>query len=416
MPGLKLIGEIALDGSGWKRGMDKAKADANAFSSGLGGIKNAIAGAFTLGAIVSFSKHVIETASHINDLSARLGVSTDYLQEMQFVMKANGGTVDDLTSAFEKLATARADALSGNAGKLESFQKFGISAQKLQSINAQEMLDTIAEQFKKFGRSDALISAFRDLGGKGAGVLVPAFVEGLESGRQKARDAGAVMSEETVHALDNAGDEFDALAQILTTMVAPAIEQVAALLLRAAEDLYAFQTGLANFLTLIIAGKDAIDARGQVSDKRKKAFEKLSADYQKGWLGSGDAADKEYDKRFKRLTEVFDKAQEGLGEIPTFTQGVIDADKFIAALKESKGSRKRPDNFIPFTPSATPSATPKEKAYSDSLLAVGNFLGAGRSSTIENINQKQLQVQSQTLEQVKGLREDMKGGKDIKVP
>ena len=194
MPGLRLQGEISLDGSGWTRGLNQAKNEANSFASNsLGGIKNAIAGAFTVGAVVSFSKHVIDTASHINDLSARLGVSTDYLQEMQFVMKANGGTVDDLTAAFEKLGAARADALSGNQDKLAAFQSFGISAQKLQNTSAQEMLDTIAAQFKKFGRSDALVSAFKDLGGKGAGALVPAFIDGLEDGRQKAREAGAVI-------------------------------------------------------------------------------------------------------------------------------------------------------------------------------------------------------------------------------
>lgn len=392
MPGLRLQGEISLDGSGWTSGLNRAKSESSAFSSSLGGIKNAIAGAFTVGAVVSFGKHVIDTAGQISDLSARLGVSTDYLQEMQFVMKANGGSVEDLTAAFEKLGAARVDALAGDEKKLATFQQFGISATNLQTATAQEIVDQIASQFKKFGRSDALVSAFKNLGGKGAGALVPAFIDGLEEGRQKAQDAGAVISSETIQALDLAGDEFSALSQILTTMVAPAVEMVASLMLRATGDLYAFQQGLANFFTQIIANKDSLDVRGQVSSQREAAFKKLSEDYKSGKFGTGEAADKEYDRRFARLKSIFDKAQEGLGELPTFTEGVMDADKFIAALKQSFSSKATADNFIPYTPKEKKSA--KENRYSDSLLAVGNFLGAGAGSTISDISQKQLQAQN----------------------
>ena len=112
--GLKLIGEIGLDGSGFSRGLNKAKGEASTFANGLGGIKNAIAGAFSVGAITALAKKTIEYASHLDELADRLGVTTEYLQEMQFITKSNGGSIDDLTKSFEKLGAARMAALNGN--------------------------------------------------------------------------------------------------------------------------------------------------------------------------------------------------------------------------------------------------------------------------------------------------------------
>ena len=105
----KLQGELSLDGSGWKKGLDAAHA-------GLSSLKGQLAAAFSVGAITAWAKKTIEYAGHINDLSDRLGVSTDYLQEMQYVAKQAGASVDDLAAVFEKLGAARMAALGGDNG------------------------------------------------------------------------------------------------------------------------------------------------------------------------------------------------------------------------------------------------------------------------------------------------------------
>ena len=116
--GLNLKAAVTLDGTGFSRGIRGLEATA---SSAFSGLKGMIAGAFSVGAITGLAKKTVEYAGKISDLADRLGVTTDYLQEMQYVTKQNGASVDDLTATFEKLGAARLKALSGDitAGKVQ---------------------------------------------------------------------------------------------------------------------------------------------------------------------------------------------------------------------------------------------------------------------------------------------------------
>src|SRR5262245_29582893 len=63
----------------------------------------AIASAFSVGAIVSFTKHLGDTAGELVDLSNKTGASIENLQRWKFVAEQAGGTLENFTDASFKL-------------------------------------------------------------------------------------------------------------------------------------------------------------------------------------------------------------------------------------------------------------------------------------------------------------------------
>jgi len=376
--GLKLMAEMGLDGSGINRGI-------NSIRQNISNLAATIGAAFSVGAVTALAKKTIEFAGHITDLSARLGVTTDYLQEMQFVMKQNGGSVDDLTSAFEKLGEARIAALSGDEKMAANFAKFGIGIDRLKSSSSQDLMDAIAGQFKTLGNNDEIKTAFKEIGGKAAGALVPAFVDGLEDGRASARKAGAVASQDAIAQLDEIGDSFDRLSMVLTIQLAPAILAVA----QAAKQLVAGTQGLGSFW-------GAATANISLANLEKA-------------IGSG----KNPVDVIKNIAGLFSSAAGTEAEMGA----INDYLSTEAAAKSARAARianqNRPQDVPNITPKLTKTAA--AKAFSDSLLSVGNFLGSGRS-TLETVAQKQLKLTERMVASLDKIANKTETAGTIKVP
>ena len=365
---LKLMAEIGLDGSGIQRGMNQVRGQ-------ISGLAASIGAAFSVGAVTAFAKKTIEAAGHITDLSARLGVSTSYLQEMQYVMKQNGGSVDDLTTAFEKMGAARIKALEGDADAQANFAKFGISQQDLKTKSTQDIMDAVASKFKEFGRNDVLVSAFKEMGGRGAAALIPAFVDGLEAGRASARESGAVMSQETVAQLDEVGDALDRFALTIQGNIAPYIVDAVNLIVDAGDNLAASSSYLGALLSQF--------------DLMKIIKANFSIEGIKGGGGIGEFARQlggsslEAEKAFDQSVAEADKRKEEA------------AKKRAAKIAEQNKPQEVPEVVAKAKKPEIAKAIARNPAFTDSLVSVGNFLGAGRG-TLENIAQKQLKAAEKT--------------------
>jgi hypothetical protein len=346
-----------MDGSGWSRGVTKARAEASSLASGLEPIKGAIASAFSIGAIAALTKSTIEYAGHINDIADRIGVTTDYLQEMQYVTKQNGAEVDDLVKIFEKLGDARNKALSGDVGAQNNFKQLGISQEALQTKSRESILDSIAASFKA-GNSPAMTAAFKDIGGKGAAVLIPSFVDGIESGRAAARAAGAVISEDVLIQLDEIGDGFDRFKIVLMSEFAPAIVSVMDFLTYAAKELRSTFGFLYGFLTTVSLKELIVNFVKGTAKSGGNPFagaiaaaggETVQSAFNKGVqdIASNDA---DYEQKVKeakdrlntKIAERHKRGGEDLGQIIPTTRSAIKSDALISVgnfLGSSKGGK-----------------------------------------------------------------------------
>lgn len=359
---IEVKGRASLDGKAWQAGLQKIEKQTGDSMSQL---KNTIIGAFTAGAIIAASKKVLDYAGHINDLSQRLGVSTDKLQEFDFAAQQNGATLDTFTGFLEKLASARAKALEGNEDAIASFTDLGVSIDDLKTKRLDQLTNQIANKVKD---SDVqkIIAPLKEIGGKGAGDLVAAFKSGLDEAGQDARDSGTIIKEETIRQLDEIGDRFSTLGMQLQAGLAPILA--------------GFSDGIQAIIDELKVGAAWIGGATAMFDIKKLIM---------SWITGG-------------IVGFTKEASKELGA------GSLEADK--AAQTVRKDIVKREDNIIKNRQNSaigkqeTPEGdgTKKDKTkfkaekpvgtVGDSLTKVGNFLGASGQPMIETIARQQVEI------------------------
>ncbi len=361
-------GVLSLDGSQFAGALGQASRSVDRFKSSIGSAATSrIAGLFSLGAAEEGIRRTIEFAGHIQDLSDRLGVSVEWLQEMQYVMKQNGGTADDLAKVLEKIQTNRRAALSGTAGSgavLEQFGKLGLSGESLsgaKSGGSEAIVAAIAAKFKAGGQTDELSAAFRKVGGKAAANLIASFRDGIEDGRKQARDAGAVMTEDVVAQLDDIGDQFATMWQEIMVTIGPAIIEIVNLV----RDMFlAFR-------------RDALAAYGFISQlDLGKIFKAL---FTGGLTGASAEAGKQFALAKDQAGYNFEQQSDADKEAE------INRNQQLQDRRNARNKVKKGED-VPFQ-----QYKPKEsfKIESDALTSVGNFLGSNTQSTLARLAQRQ---------------------------
>ena len=118
-----LLAKLGLDGTAFETGLKRSQSMAKGIGREISG---SLAGMFAVDKIAEFGMKAIETAGKLNDLSTRLGVSVEFLQEMQYAAEQSGASLEDVAGAVEKISIARMKALSGDKASIELFDKMGI--------------------------------------------------------------------------------------------------------------------------------------------------------------------------------------------------------------------------------------------------------------------------------------------------
>lgn len=217
---LNLKAMLSLNASGFAIGLKRAESQGKAFARS---IKSDLVQAFGVGALLAFSKKIIDSVDALEDLSDELNVSTKTLQEWQYAAKRNGASAEDVTKFFEAIAESRKRAIDGNEEAIESYQRFGLSVLKLSQMRTPEIGKAIGDVFKNGGDPQILGPFLKELGGKSARKLIPAFKEGLDDLAQAAREAGQVWDKELTLTIKASKTEAERLADTLRGPVANAI-------------------------------------------------------------------------------------------------------------------------------------------------------------------------------------------------
>lgn len=259
-----LIATLGLDKTGFDSGIAAAGKQVNKFGDEL---KNTLAGAFSIAAITAFTKNLIQTVSHIDDLSKKLGVSAEALQEIEYAAKLSGSSIDAVATAFRALSKARLESLQNSESPAaQVFSAMGISNDELRAESLEKIFRRIADTVRTINFGSSELTMVNELLGRSGDELIPMFKAGLESASKEARDLGLVIDEGIVSSIDAAGDSIDRLGQKLKVTVAPVVEFIADKL----RDTY-------DFLDVLVGNVGAISgtllAGGSVSDARKAGRE-----------------------------------------------------------------------------------------------------------------------------------------------
>lgn len=198
------------------------------FKTVMGGVGTVLSGLVTgilavgaaavtaVGAMGGLMLSTANAAGEIEDMSVKTGISTEHLQEYDYIAGQIGTSLDTITGAQAKLVRSMAGGADGTGTQADAFKTLGVSVVDAQG-NLRDTQTVFGETIDALGQiqnpaeRDALAM---DIFGKSAQELNPLIKAGsgeLETLAQKAHDVGAVVSDENVSAFDTLGDTLASL-------------------------------------------------------------------------------------------------------------------------------------------------------------------------------------------------------------
>lgn len=248
-----------------------AAGDIGGIVSSLGEMKGLLVG----GAIVSGLKEVAEKiwdvakagaayADDILTMSTVTGLSTDALQEYQYMADLVDVSVETITGSITKLTRNMLQAKDGTGEQAEAFAALGIQITNADGSlrDAQEVWDeviTALGQMSNETERDAYAMVLMGKSAQDLNPLIEAGADKINALRQEAHEAGAVLDEDMLATLGEMQDAFDRLSQqtdaferILAGTLAPTITDIVNAIVGAVQQ-------MGNFIQRVQEAKQAID-------------------------------------------------------------------------------------------------------------------------------------------------------------
>lgn len=219
MPDPKFNIEISGNASGFGKAAGEVTRQINGIRDNIRNLpRDAIASAgqqlaafFSVGYITDQIRSVIEYGGAITDMAARVGVTTDFLQEADFAAKQTGASLMEVVVGIRELQRSQAAALANGGGTdARAFGALGVSLSELKSLGIEDLFRRVAQAIGEGEASGRQMEAAMQILGRSAAALLPSMRQGFSDLAQQARDAGLVISEDLVGKLDDAGDKMAA--------------------------------------------------------------------------------------------------------------------------------------------------------------------------------------------------------------
>lgn len=243
-----------------KQAMDDAKGSVVSFGDMLkakltgeaiiGGVKKLASGLKDLALGSAFA------ADDIATLSVVTGISTDALQEYQYMAQLVDVDVSTVTGSLKKLTTNMNSAAKGSSSAQAAFQKLGVQWANNDGTlrNSQDVFADILEALGTIENETERDAMAMDLFGKSAQDLNPMILAGkdtLAEYAKQAHDTGYVMDEEMLNKNLAVSDSYELMQNSITALKNTIGTEFAPVLQEAIE-------GLTSLLQWITDNKDMI--------------------------------------------------------------------------------------------------------------------------------------------------------------
>ena len=193
-------------------------------SIGIGIAAVVAAAAAGLAIAVQFGQASLKMADDIANASRRIGISTNALQEFQYVARKTGEDVNAVSGALETFANKLDGAASGlSKGDIKLFRSIGLEPGDLRTFKDTETaLDEVIDRIGAL-KSEADRSAISEK--LGLGPLVTALSEGsaeVARLRDEAQALGFTLDEELIRKGSEAQGQLEDLSQVIGIQMASA--------------------------------------------------------------------------------------------------------------------------------------------------------------------------------------------------
>ena len=205
----KLKAVLGIDNKQYKSGMREAGGATSKFQKQLAGIGSAIGAAFTITAIVSATKSIVNFASEIRHVSDNLEINAETLQALNATALKYGMSVESLSKSLAKLRQSQGKVIEGDKEYQDAVEALNIDLKAFKRASPAEALELLARAYAGAEDRALAFSSVSDLMGRGA-KQATAFMkelasEGLGGVEDAARDAGLVIENEMITRLEGFG-------------------------------------------------------------------------------------------------------------------------------------------------------------------------------------------------------------------
>lgn len=178
-------------------------------------IAGAVAGALELGkSLANMTINAGYAADDLNTMAKVTGLSTEELQKFQFASDLIDVSVETLSGSMTKLTSNMSSAASGSGAAYEAFEALGIQVtdQNGELRDRNEVFDEAIKALGEMENETERDAAAMKLFGKSAKDLNPLIMGGadaLEALGNQAEQAGLILSEDDLYALNEVSDAMD---------------------------------------------------------------------------------------------------------------------------------------------------------------------------------------------------------------
>lgn len=254
----------------------------NASLATMGTLLPAISFAVLAGGLASVVTGAVSTATSLDKLSQKTGVSVGMLSVLNLAAKETGTYTDVLSNALGRLARGSADAADGSAKQAKAMRDLGISIQDINTKNPGELFVEIAAKLQTIESPGKRAQAVMALFGKAGLALIPTLdrlgTEGFDALQAKAERFGVYMGGELA---ENAKAAEAGLADVGLIAEGAGLQFASGLLpavigvTNAFADLAGGATGFQNWGKLV--GHAVIDVAGAFNEIWKDAVVGMAA-------------------------------------------------------------------------------------------------------------------------------------------
>ena len=191
---------------------------------------------------------VVDSAAYADEiltLSTQTHLSTDTLQEFQYMSELIDVDLNTVTGSLSKLTKNMTSAASGSGATAEAFEKLGVSAtdsnDELRSSEEvfYDIIDALGEVDNETER-DALSMQIFGKSAQELNPLIDAGTDAIKGFAEEAHDVGYVLDEDTLGSLGEVDDSFQRMQATMTATKNNIVAQMAPALAEGGNQLLAF--------------------------------------------------------------------------------------------------------------------------------------------------------------------------------
>lgn len=267
----QLVGEIFIDNDKANKSIGKTDSLGTKVASTLGkGVKSAakwgvaITGAALAAgtAVYALANKTAATTDRIDKMSQKLGFSREGFQEWEYVLSQNGMSIDSLGAGMKTLTNQVDDLKNGSKTATDAFEALGLKYEDLEGLTQEEIFEKTISALQDVGDETKRAAIANDLLGKSGQELTPLLnqsKDAIEELKDKAKEMGMVLSDDTVDAGVKLTDTLDTLKRSFGGIVAniggavmPMVQKFAEFILNNMPMIKEVFTGLFSSLTTAV--------------------------------------------------------------------------------------------------------------------------------------------------------------------